>query len=312
MARKVIIDTDMSVDDAVALSMVMFDSRFDVVAITATEGCVPAAQANHNLQAFLTRVDPDKWPRIGMATQTEDAPAVNTRYLYGDDGLGNSDFEVADRQHASNSEKLISDCVRANPDEITVLCLGPLTNLARAIRREPQLATLIDRVVIIGGSTDGTGNVSPCAEFNFYFDPCAAREVLNSRAACILVPLNLSNQVTFGVGFLDELPSSNSRVGDFLRQVMPYTIRAWRQQLGMERFPIHDAVGALAMLEPQLFSFEEMASDIETVGELTRGFLVLDSRPQQELRRNVDVAVEVRDEASQYIIDQLVMAGHKG
>jgi len=155
MPRKVIIDCDMGIDDAVALCMLLFDSRFEILAVTASEGCVAAAQANSNLQAMVSILDPDRYPRLGMASPTEE------------DGLGNSNFEASMRHSALPAEKLIIDTVRANPDMVTILCLGPATNLAKALLREPNLAAQIDQVIMTGGSMDGQGNVTACSEFNF-------------------------------------------------------------------------------------------------------------------------------------------------
>ncbi len=311
MPRKIIIDCDLGTDDAVALCMMLFDSRLEILAITAVEGCVTAEQANNNLQAIISELDPAKYPRLGMALPTEDAPPVDTRYLYGEDGLGNSGFESSQLQHALPSDKLIVDCIRANPEQVTILCLGPLTNIARAFQREPMLPGMVDQIIMTGGSTDGSGNISPCAEFNFFFDPHAARSVLKSRTTKTLVPLNLTRQVTFGLGVMDELPSIDTRVGYFLRQALPFTFRAYRQQLGMESIVLNDAIGALALLEPQLFESEPMAGDVEVEGELTRGVFVVDRRPQPEWRPNVTVATSIRIEsARQFVIDQLMVAGN--
>ena len=312
MARKVIIDCDMGIDDAVALCMLLFDSRFEILAVTATEGCVTAGQANHNLQAIIAELDPARYPRLGTASPTTDAPPVNTQYLFGADGLGNSDFEVSQLQHGHQSEKLIGDILRANPDEVSILCLGPLTNVARAFRRDPTLVSLVDRIIMTGGSTIAKGNVTPAAEFNFYFDPISAREVIQSKAATILLPLDITENVSFGIGLIEDLPAEDTRMGDFLRQILPFAFRAYRQQLGVESIPLNAAIGALALLEPQLFEFETMAVDVETQGELTRGVLVLDRRPQVEWRPNVDLAVSRRkDVAYQFVIDQLVAGSNQ-
>lgn len=312
MARKVIIDCDMGIDDAVALSMILFDSRFEILAVTATEGCVTAGQANHNLQAIIAELDPARYPRLGTATPTHDAPPVNTQFLYGADGLGNSDFEVSQLQHGHHSEKLIGDILRANPDEVSILCLGPLTNIARAFRRDPSLVPLVDRIIMTGGSTIAKGNITPAAEFNFYFDPQSAREVITSKAATILLPLDITEIIPFGFGMMEDLPCETTRIGDFLNQILPFAFRAHRQQLGLESIPLNAAIGTLALLEPQLFQFETMAADVETQGELTRGALVLDRRPQIEWRPNVDLAVSVREDvAYQFVIDQLVTSGNQ-
>jgi inosine-uridine nucleoside N-ribohydrolase len=312
MPRKVIIDCDMGTDDAVGLCLMLFDSRLDILAITATEGCVTAEQANHNLQAIIAELDPAKYPRVGNAQKAENAPPVDTRTLYGTDGLGNAGWEAPQLQHSHSSEKLIIDCVRAHPEEVTIVCLGPLTNVARAFQRDPKLPELVGEIIMMGGSTDGSGNITPCAEFNFYFDPQAARSVLRSRTTKTLIPLNVTRQVTFGLGTMDELPGDHTRVGFFIRQILPYTYRAYRQQLGMENIVLNDAIGALALLEPQLFETEVLACDVETEGELTRGMLVVDRRPNREWRTNVSIATSLRvDSARQYLLDLLMMAGNQ-
>ena len=289
----------------------MFDPRLEVLAVTATEGCVTANQANNNLQAIVAELDPERYPRLGMAQSTEDAPAVDTRFLFGEDGLENAGFESTDRQRSLPAEKLIIDVVRAHQEQVTILCLGPLTNVARAFRRDPMLPSMVDQVVIMGGSLNAIGNITPCAEFNFYFDPASAQEVLKSRTTKTLIPLNITQQVAFGFEMMDELPNNQTRTGYFLRQILPHTFRAHRQQLGQEGITLNDAVGALAMLEPQLFKFEPLGCDVETEGELTRGVLVADRRTQPDLRPNVNVATEVRaTEVRQYIVDQLMTAGH--
>jgi inosine-uridine nucleoside N-ribohydrolase len=311
MPRKVIIDCDMGIDDAVALCMSLFDSRVEVLAVTATEGCVTADQANCNLHAIVAELDPNRYPRLGVASSTEDAPAVDTRYLYGEDGLGNAGFESSNRQREVTAEKLIIDTVRAHPDEVTILCLGPLTNLARAFRRDPTLPGLVDRVIMMGGSLAGQGNITPCSEFNFYFDPTSAQEIIKSRTTKILIPLDVTREVTFGMEMLDELPKSETRIGFFLRQILRHSFRAHRQQMGQEAITLNDAVGALALLEPDLFVYEQMACDVETEGLLTRGLLVTDQRNQREWRPNVTVATGIQGEQiGQYIIDQLMLAGN--
>jgi inosine-uridine nucleoside N-ribohydrolase len=312
MPRKVIIDCDMGTDDVVGLCMMLFDSRLDILAVTATEGCVTAEQANHNLQAIIAELDPAKYPRLGNAQSAENAPPVDTRLLYGSDGLGNTGWKAPKPQHSHTSEKLIIDCIRANPEEVTIVCMGPLTNLSRAFQRDPKLPEMVGEIVMVGGSTDGSGNITPCAEFNFYFDPQSAQTVLRSRVTKTLIPLNITRQVTFGLGMMDELPGDHTRVGFFIRQILPYTYRAYRQQMGMESIVLNDAIGALAALEPQLLETEAMACDVETEGELTRGMLVVDRRPDRDWRPNVAVATSIRvDAARQYLLDLLMVAGNQ-
>ncbi len=311
MARKVIIDCDMGTDDAVALCMALFDDALDILAITATEGCVTADQSTRNLQAIIGMLDPPRFPRLGAASPAENAPAVNTTWLYGSDGLGNSGFEVSELQHLLPSEKLIVDCVRAHPGDVTIVCLGPMTNVARAFRRDPQIAGQVDRIVMTGGSLNGVGNITAAAEFNCFFDPLAAEDVFASRTTKTLVPLDVTMQVKFELGFMDMLPERYSRVGDFLRQILPFAYRAYRNRLGQEHIYLNDAVGLLALLEPELFEFESMAGRVESEGHLTRGVTVFDRRAVPEWRCNMEVASSIRcEEVIPGIVQRLVAAGN--
>ncbi|MEQ1905574.1 MAG: nucleoside hydrolase, partial [Pirellulaceae bacterium] len=293
MARKIIVDSDMGTDDAIAICMLLFHPDLEVLALTACEGCVSAVQANSNLQAILAELDPDRYPRLGMASETANAPPINSSYLYGDDGLGNSNFEISGKQHLLPAEKVIIECIRMNPGEVTFVGLGPATNLAKALRRDPAIEEMIGQVIQIGGSVTGMGNITPAAEFNFYFDPESARLVLHSRTTKLLLPLDITQQLQFGLDLFEYLPEEGSRVGYFCRQILPFAFRAYRQRLGKEMITLNDAVGALAVIKADLFEFTRMAGDVEIEGELTRGAVVFDRRVLPEWRMNVDVATTI-------------------
>ena len=179
MARKVILDMDPGVDDALALVFALFHPGLDVVAVTAVGGNCSPVQATRNVQAIVEAVDPPRLPRLGAASEPE--PEIGLppegRGLYGPDGLGGATLPVAERQHMLPAEKVICDQVRTAPDAITIVALGPLTNVARAFQRDPELPSLVGRVVMAGGAVAVSGNYTSAAEFNIYCDPPAARSV---------------------------------------------------------------------------------------------------------------------------------------
>jgi purine nucleosidase len=186
-----------------------------------------------------------------------------------------------------------------------------MTNVARAFRRDPNICGQVDRIMLTGGSINGIGNITAAAEFNCFFDPHSAQEVFSSRTTRTLVPLDVTTQVRFDLGFMDTLPERYSRVGDFLRQILPFAYRAYRNRLGQEHIYLNDAVGMLALLEPELFEFQSMAGQVETEGHLTRGVTVFDRRSVPEWRGNMEVAVSVRaDEVIPGIVQRLVAAGN--
>lgn len=304
MARKILIDCDPGIDDAVALCLALFHTELELVGITACEGAVSAQQVNRNVASVVNLLDPPKRPRLGMATAAVDAAPENARYLHGDDGLASLSLDI-DLQHSQSAEKVMVECVRNYPNDVTFVCLGPLTNIAGFLQRQPALAKSIDRLVIAGGSVNGIGNVTPCAEFNMHFDPVAARVVSQSATTKTLVPLDITSQIRFDLDFMDTLPAASSRAGNFLRQSLPVLFRSFRQHLAMEDIMLRDLIGLVACLHSNLFEWEEMAMDVETSRGLTRGMTVFDRRYPAEWKNNVEVAVG----ADQQSIKDVVIEG---
>jgi len=293
MQRKVIIDCDPGIDDLVALTLALFDPRLEVVAVNAVGGNVPADRATMNVQAIVERLDPPRYPRLGTASAADDGPYTDGRQIHGPDGLGGAGFEVSQLARQHPAEKLISDEVRAAPGDVTLICLGPLTNIARALTREPDLAEQIARIVIRGGSVKCVGDVTPCAEANIYADPGAARAVFRSPITKTLIPLDVTDQVTWDLDLLEKLPDELTRAGKLLRATVPYLFRSHRQHLGLESIRLADAVGLCAVLHPELFRTEELAGDVETSGEIAMGATIFDRRPVTPHRADIEVALEV-------------------
>jgi purine nucleosidase len=186
---------------------------------------------------------------------------------------------------------VICDAVRAEPHRITLVCLGPLTNVARAFQRDPELSVLLHRLIILGGCVDGIGNVTAAAEYNMFYDPNSARAVFRSPVTKTLIPLDVTRSVRLTLDFLDRLPPETTRAGLFLRRILPFSFRAHHQRLGQESIQLHAAVALAAVLEPTLFEYSEMSGDVETRGELTLGATVFDRRHNPRWRPNMDVAV---------------------
>lgn len=299
MARKLIIDCDPGIDDAVALALALFDPRLEVVAITACAGTVDAEQATQNVRALVERLDPPRIPRIGEALDPELGAAVaNGTLLHGDDGLGNADWMPVSRQHSMPSDKLIADRLRTDPGKVTVVCTGPLTNLAKALGRDPALVPMIDRVIIAGGSVTATGNVTTAAEFNMHFDPQSAQAVFHSATTKSLLPLEISEELSFGWELVEALPPRYTKVGEVLNEILPHLFRATRQHMGQETVSLQAILPILMLVEPMLFEWDEMAGAVETSGELTRGATVFDQRSPRQWRPNMEVATKIDVDAA--------------
>lgn len=293
MTRKVIIDCDPGIDAAAALCMALTDPELEVLALTAVEGNVSAEQATSNLHCLLEQIDPPKHPRVGAATASEFGSGLHTWHIHGSDGLGDCGLEAPDLHHRHPADKIICDCLRSAPAEVTILALGPLTNVARVLQRDPEMESLIHRIVLMGGAVNGIGNVTPAAEFNIHFDPESARTVFQSRVTKTIVPLDVTRQVAFGLNQISELPAEGSRVGELLSKLLPSLFRAYRQHIGLESIQLDDAVALLALTHPELFETRELEGEVEIGGESTRGMTIFDRRPNSASRSDMEVAVGI-------------------
>ena len=198
--------------------------------------------------------------------------------MHGEDGLGNAGIVVSRLHHQHPSEKLICDEVRAAPNRVSLLCMGPLTNVARAFQRDPDLPALMDRIVMMGGCVEGRAMSRRPPSSTSISTRIARAPSSVRRSPRSLVPLDVTRAIHLTMSFLDELPDESTRVGAFLRKILHFRYLAYHQQLGQESIHLHDAVALLAVLQPDHFRFREMAGDVETRGELTVGATVFDRR----------------------------------
>jgi inosine-uridine nucleoside N-ribohydrolase len=296
MARKVILDVDPGVDDAVAMCLAFAAPELDVLAVTAVGGNVGAEQATRNAQAIVEQLDPPRWPRLGAASADRMLRA-DARHIFGTDGLCGAHFPCAELHHRRPSVKVIGEEVQAAPGDVTIIALGPLSNIAAALQQQPDLAAQIGHLIILGGTVSGPGNVTPAAEFNIYCDAEAARDVFRSPVTKTLIPIDVTNRVLFGFEMLEKIPSGESRTAQLLQRVLPGTFRTYRQNLGVEGIHLHDAVAVVAAMHPEFFTMERMHGEVEIDGTLTHGATVFDRRRHPESRPNLDVAVDVDAEA---------------
>ncbi len=291
MARKIILVADPGIDVAFAVALALHDEELDVLALVATAGNVRSAQATRNVHIVVEQLDPPRWPRIGAALGVEyDRDATD---LHGADGLGGVNLPCAQLHHPHVGDKLIADIVRQYPNEVTVVVMGPATVLARAFDRDPELARMVGRVVVVGGSWHEAGDASAVAEFHFWCDPLAARQVLHCGAPVTLLPLDVTRKLVFSPNDLRALPSAESRTGQFLRSVVPHALAPTAGLYGVEGVYLDAIVAIVALSRPSAISTRSIAADVETRGELTRGMSVFDARWAPASRPNIEVAISI-------------------
>lgn len=290
MSKKAVIIADPGIDTAFAIALALNDPDIELVGLIATAGNVPPDQATQNVRIILEHIDPPRWPKVGAALA---APCeMDATHLHGPGGLGGISFPVAKRDEPVAGDKVIVELVRESPGEVTILNLGPLTVLARALDRDPELAPLISRIVCLGGVGREPGDAGLVAEFHFACDPAAARRVLQGGAPVHLIPLDVSRQLVLSPSDLLNLPEPEARTCQFLRQIVPFGIRATANLLGVEGFHLCDVLGIVALTRPAALSLRSASVDIETRGELTRGMSIIDWR-KTSADSTVEVATDV-------------------
>jgi inosine-uridine nucleoside N-ribohydrolase len=308
MARKVILDVDPGVGDALAVCLALQAPELEVVAVTATGGNVTARQASRNVQAIIEHLDPPRWPRIGFADE-EQLLRTDGRELWGADGLCGATLGMAELHQQHPALKVLAEEIRADPGGVTVIAGGPLHNIAAAFQMDPELALMVGHLMIVGGTLDGVGDVTAAAEFNIYCDAEAAQRVFRSPATTTLLPRDVTSRAAMTFDLLSHLPSETSSMGRLLRALLPGAFQAYRQRLGLEGMYVPEAVAVAAAVHPEFLTTEPMPVDVETEGTLTYGATIVDRRARTHDRPNMDVAVDLDPAAITKFIKQSLQEG---
>ena len=297
MKQKLVIDADPGIGDALAIALALSDPDLDVIALTATAGVVSGDQATRNLQVIVETLDPAKWPRIGachstVPVSTYDSLGGATRPidLHGEFGLGEFEPPVSSLHHLKDSVKLLTDLVREYPNELTLLTLGPLTNVCQAMERSPDFLDLLGGLVCFGGTDRGSGDVSPVAEFNIHADSASAQAVLTAHITKTLVPVNIARQFEFSFEELNRFDFGGAgELGKLFQSLLTFALRTHHAKLGVEAIALSEVVALASITCRDQFEREMVPLDIETAGELTTGMTVIDRRLRTNATPNIEV-----------------------
>lgn len=273
--QKILIDCDPGIDDALALMLAIASPSLELVGVTTVAGNRPLDVVTDNALSLLEFFGA---PTVPVAAGA-DRPLVRepvTAVSHGDSGLGG--FELPKPTHAVLAEHgvdfLIRTIFESDKGELTIVAIGPLTNLALALRREPAIAEHVKRVVIMGGAA-GAGNMTPVAEFNFFADPDAAHEVLMGSWETIVFGLNLTWQSSTSAEVLTRIRAVE---GEHARAVASWlSFYGLQESTPDEEGPsVHDACVIAWMIDPSLVTLTPARIDVETAGRLTYGESVVD------------------------------------
>jgi purine nucleosidase len=275
--RKILIDTDTASDDAVALIMALRSPEVSVLAITVVAGNVPVEQATQNA-LYTAELCGSTVPVFSGAAAPLIRPLEDAVWFHGRDGLGDHGYQPAARTAAAGfAVDAIVRTVASNPG-IEIITLGPLTNLALALRQWPQLAANVSRCVVMGGAPCCEGNVTPAAEFNFWVDPEAARVVLRSQLPIELVGWQLSRgPAVVNATEMEEILALGTNFAHFAIQSNSTAATAYKNQTGEHGIALPDPVAMAILLDPTLaLVCSDHYMDAQVDSGITRGMSVVD------------------------------------
>jgi len=268
--KKIILDTDPGADDAMALMLALNSPELDVRAITVVPGNVIAAQGLENALRLVSLANRCDIPVAAGAQHPLFQKLITAEFWHGQNGLANIELPPSKCKVDSRyGPDLIIQLVHASPHEITLVPVGPLTNIALAIEKDPSIVPLVHEVILMGGGISG-GNVNAAAEANIYGDPEAAQVVFQAGWPLTMVGLDVANNTLLTQKHLDQLGTTHGPINDFIYRVATYLVNL-SAKFGGTGTAMYDPLAVGVAIDSTLVEAPEMHVDVETRGQFTRG-----------------------------------------
>jgi len=287
---KIIIDTDPGQDDAVAILLALASPEIEVLGITAVAGNVPLDLTTKNARIICELARRTDIPVFAGARQPLKRPLVTAEHVHGRTGLDGPTLPdpTMPLQDQDAVEFIIETLRREEAGTVTLVPIGPLTNIALALLKAPDIAERIERIVLMGGAYFEVGNITPAAEFNIYVDPEAAETVFRSGVPLVVMPLDVTHKALVTKARNDAFRQMDTPVGTAVAQMTDFFERFDKQKYGSDGAPLHDPCTVAWLLKPDLFTGREINVEIECLSDLTRGMTVADwwgitDRPKNSL-----------------------------
>ncbi len=295
MKTRLLIDTDTASDDAVALVMAAKDERYHIEAVTVVAGNVPVDQGVQNAMYTLQLCDNTAPVYCGAAKPLMRGLETAT-FVHGEDGMGDIGLPVSGFEpEPAHAIDVIVDTVNKYPNEVTIITLGPLTNMALALLKDPSIADKTPALVVMGGTGQGPGNISPVAEFNIWVDPEAAKIVFDSGIPITMVGWDISKTyAVFEPADIASIKSIDTPLAHFCMDIQKTLLDFSLNELGLNGFSLPDPIAMAVALNPEIVTHsEQLYVTVETESELCRGQTVVDHIGVTGLSPNTKVVLEV-------------------
>ena len=276
--RKIIIDTDPGQDDAVAILLALGSPELEVLGITAVAGNVPLALTQKNIRIICELAGRPDVPTFAGAIRPLVRELVTAENVHGKTGLNGPTLpDPTMPLRDQYAVDFIVETLMAEPENTVTLCvLGPLTNIALAMIREPKIVPRIAEIVLMGGGCFEGGNVTPAAEFNIYVDPHAAKTVFEAGVPITMFPLDVTHKALTTRKRVQKFRDLGTNVGTVTAELLDFFERFDEEKYGTDGGPLHDPNVIAWLLKPELYTGRHINVEIETASELTMGMTIAD------------------------------------
>jgi purine nucleosidase len=294
--KRIIIDTDPGVDDALAFLLALASPEIQLEALTTTQGNVTLEKATRNALSVLELAGASHIPVARGSLLPLVQPLRASADVHGESGIGNAKLpEPQVKPVPKHAVDYLIERILAEPNEISIFPIGPLTNIGMAIRKEPRFARAVKELVIMGGAILEYGNLTPLAEFNIYVDPHAAHIVFHSGIPITLIPLDVTHKCLLKQEHVDRLMKIDSPISRFIRDAMQVYLEA-SFQLGYEGSSLHDPLTLATIIASELLAVKEYYVDVDISGGVSMGKTFADILNVTKKPANMNVAMHVRGE----------------
>nr|WP_249219227.1 nucleoside hydrolase [Loktanella sp. SALINAS62] len=278
MARKIIIDTDPGQDDAVAILLALASPELEVLGLTCVAGNVPLDLTARNARIICELADRRQMPVYAGCDAPLSRKLVTAEHVHGKTGLDGPTLpDPTMPLQDTHAVDFIIDTLRIQDTGSVTLCpLGPLTNIAAAFERAPDIIDRVQQIVLMGGAYFEVGNITPTAEFNIYVDPEAAKIVFAAGAPLVVLPLDVTHKALTTQPRVDAFRAMGTDVGRAVADWTGFFERFDKEKYGSAGAPLHDPCVIAYLLQPDLFSGRDINVEIETASDLTLGMTVAD------------------------------------
>jgi purine nucleosidase len=292
--QRIIIDTDPGVDDAFTFLLALASPEIKLEALTTTQGNVTLDKATRNALSVLELCHSGHIPVAAGSMYPLVGPLRASAFVHGESGIGNAQLPAPQTQPvAAHAVDFLIELVLSEPNEISIFPIGPLTNIAIAIRKEPKFAKAVKELVIMGGAIQESGNMTPQAEFNIFVDPHAAHIVFHSGIPITLIPLDVTHKCLLRQEHVERLLRIPSPISSFIRDAMETYLQASYEK-GFEGSALHDPLTLATIVAPELLTLKEYYVDVDISGGVSMGKTFADIFNTMKRRANMKVAMQVQ------------------